>query len=315
MVFQSVTQNEPQSEKVMEKRLGRGLGSLLGGAREVEAKPDESQVRSGPLELELGRIVTNPFQPRTEFDSAAIDELAASIENHGILQPVVVRRRADGGFELIAGERRLRASRKLGLDKIPAIVRDKVSDRDMLELALVENVQRQALNPLEKALAFKEMLDTLSLNQEQVADKVGLRRSTVANHLRLLSLPDAAQDAVRRGLISMGHAKALVGLAETEVLAHLQTIVRDGLSVRDIEGLVRKEAGREVEGSLSAVEPGDEPKAPWVADIESRMREALGTKVTIKNGEGYQGQIVVEYYNRGDLDRMIEKLTDSGAIA
>lgn len=298
----------------MEKRLGRGLGSLLGAAREPEARTEERTPRPGASELEVGRIVANPFQPRTEFDSAAIDELAASISNHGVLQPVVVRRMADGGFELIAGERRLRASRKLGLETIPAIVRNQVSDRDMLELALVENVQRQALNPLEKALAFKEMLDSLSLNQEQVADKVGLRRSTVANHLRLLTLPEAAQDAVRRGLVSMGHAKALVGLAESEVLAHLETIVRDGLSVREIEGLVRKEAGRDVGGGQDANEDAGEPQAPWVADIESRMREALGTKVTIRNAEGYRGQIVVEYYNRGDLDRMIEKLTDSEPI-
>lgn len=295
----------------MEKRLGRGLGSLLGGSQGVEARLEPSTERPGALELELTRIVTNPFQPRTEFDSAAIDELSASISNHGLLQPIIVRRTPEGGYELIAGERRLRAARKLGLHAIPAIVRHQVSDKDMLELALVENVQRQALNPLEKALAFKEMLDSLSLSQEQVADKVGLRRSTVANHLRLLSLPVAAQDAVRKGLISMGHAKALVGLAEAKVLAHLETIVRDGLSVRDIEGVVRQEAGRESSGPGELTEGANEPQPAWAGEIESRMREALGTKVTIKNGEGYRGQITIEYYNRGDLDRMIEKLTDS----
>ncbi len=141
---------------------------------------------------------------------------------------------------------------------------------------------------------------------------MGLRRSSVANHLRLLSLPEAAQDAVRRGLITMGHAKALVGLAESKVLDHLETIVRDGLSVREVEGLVRKEAGRPEPGvTAGSQEADEEPKEPWVADMESRMREALGTKVSIKNGAGYRGQIQVEYYNRGDLDRLIEKLTST----
>ncbi len=298
----------------MEKRLGRGLGSLLGGGTQAEPVAAEKKPLGGPVELEGDRIVPNPFQPRTEFDSAGLDELAASIANHGVLQPIVVRRTPDGGFELIAGERRFRASKKVGLSSIPAVVKTQVSDREMLELALVENVQRQALNPMEKALAFKEMQDSLGLSQEQVADKVGLRRSTVANHLRLLSLPEPARDAVRQGLISMGHAKALVGLGESEVLSHLEKIVRDGLSVREIEGIVREEAGRATAPEVVAPESAGEPQAPWVADIETRMREALGTKVTIRNGDGYRGQIQVEYYNRGDLDRLIEKLTDKKTL-
>ncbi len=298
----------------MEKRLGRGLGSLLGGGTQAEPEAAEMKPLGGPAELEIDRIVPNPFQPRTEFDSAGLDELAASIANHGVLQPIVVRRTPDGGFELIAGERRFRASKKVGLSSIPAVVKTQVSDREMLELALVENVQRQALNPMEKALAFKEMQDSLGLSQEQVADKVGLRRSTVANHLRLLSLPEPARDAVRQGLISMGHAKALVGLGESEVLSHLEKIVRDGLSVREIEGIVREEAGRATAPEVLTPESEGEPQAPWIADIETRMREALGTKVTIRNGDGYRGQIQVEYYNRGDLDRLIEKLTDKKTL-
>ncbi len=292
----------------MEKRLGRGLGSLLGSSSDLGS--GEKPERSGTLEVELSRIVENPFQPRTEFDSAAIDELAASIRNHGVLQPVVVRATAEGSYQLIAGERRLRASRKLGLEAIPALIRDGVSDHEMLELALVENVQRQSLNPIEKAVAFKDMLDALGLSQEQVADKVGLRRSTVANHLRLLSLPEPARDAVRQGLISMGHAKALVGLAESKVLSHLEDIVRDGLSVRDIESIVRKDAGR-TSGEADREGPQDvKAQAPWIEEIETRMRESLGTKVTIKNGEGYRGQILIDYFNRGDLDRLIDRLTE-----
>lgn len=292
----------------MEKRLGKGLGSLLGASSAVDEKPAE--LGSGARTIELKQIEINPFQPRTEFDSAAIDELAASIRNHGVLQPVVVRSGSDGQFELIAGERRLRAARKLGLDSIPALVRDGVTDRDMLELALVENVQRQALNPVEKALAFKEMGDSLKISQEQVADKVGLRRSTVANHLRILTLPAEVQDAIRKGLISMGHAKALVGLGDSKVLGHLESIVREGLSVRDVESRVRQEAGK-IEtkaGDGPSDMPPESSTEPWVVEIESRMREALGTKVTIKNGDGYRGQIQIEYYNRGDLDRLIETL-------
>lgn len=299
----------------MEKRLGKGLGSLLGGAGAAETKSmpptkvsDQPATTTSPgaVEIALEQIRENHAQPRVEFDPAAIDELAASISNHGILQPIVVRSLGHQRFELIAGERRLRAAKKVGLAAIPALVRNDVQDREMLELALVENVQRQSLNPIEKAQAFKDMADTLGIGQEQVADKVGLRRSTVANHLRILTLPQEAQEAIRQGLISMGHAKALVGLAKKEVLGHLETIVREGLSVRDIEKAVRKNAGGQE--TKAASESKDSPKAPWAADLESRMREFLGTKVSIKNGEGYKGQIVIDYFNRGDLDRLIEKL-------
>ncbi len=188
----------------MEKRLGRGLGSLLGTSSPAEAPKATS-------ELAVDQIRPNPFQPRRHFEPSALEELAQSIRQHGLLQPIVVRAAASG-FELISGERRLRASKLAGRTTIPAIVRPNVTDKDLLELALVENVQRQDLDAIERALGFRRMQDELAMTQEAVADRVGLKRSTVANHLRLLDLPQTVQEGIAKGLISMGHARALLAV-------------------------------------------------------------------------------------------------------
>lgn len=258
----------------------------------------------------------NPFQPRRHFDPEGLEELRSSIQNHGLLQPVVVRRVAGGMFELIAGERRWRAAKLAGLDELPAMVREEVPDRDMLELALVENVQRKSLDAIEKAEGYHAMMRELSLTQEQVADKVGLKRSSVANHLRLLTLPEEVQDAVRTGRLSMGHARTLVGLPDAaEVLSFMNRIETEGLSVRQAEAMVRGDLDPvtpvepEVAAESSATPPREiVPRAPWIADVEERLREHLGTKVEIKNGKEYRGQIVIDYYQREDLDRLIEML-------
>jgi len=291
----------------MERRLGRGLGSLLSS----DTREKSTETETTP-ELPLARIRPNPFQPRVTFDPEALRELQQSIEAHGILQPVVVRPSGDG-FELISGERRFRASQAAGLTTIPAIVRD-VPDEEMLELALVENVQRQDLDPLEKARGYRRLVEKLQLTQEQVAEKVGLRRSTVANHLRLLELPGAVQEAVAQGLLSMGHARALLGLAEAaqqELLC--AEIVRQGLSVRAVEERVRRAqegpASKEGEKKVTAAPP------PWVREMEGRMRGHLGTKVQLKNASGTKGQIVISYHNREELERVYALLAPRQELA
>src|SRR4029079_17464167 len=226
-----------ESRITMERRLGRGLGSLLGTSDSFE-----EQKKAG--ELPLDAIRPNPHQPRRTFDPVALEELTESIRRHGILQPIVVRasdRDAEGrSFEVVSGERRWRASRMAGRTSIPVTVRE-VDNDQMLELALVENLQRQDLDAIERATGYQQMMKALTITQEQVAEKVGLKRSTVANHLRLLELPAAAQEAVRRNLITMGHARALLGLADaTQVMALVERIARQDLSVRDVERLVRE---------------------------------------------------------------------------
>ena len=243
----------------------------------------------------------NPFQPRTHFDEEGLQELKASLERHGLMQPIVVRKE-DQGFTLISGERRWRAAKLAGWTEVPAVVRQDVPDEEMLELALIENVQRRDLDPLEKAKSFQRMVDELQLTQESIAERVSLKRSTVANHLRLLELPEKVQEALSKDLISMGHARALLGCPqERSQLALLEEIVRTGLSVRDTEARVR---------SLKA--PKEVPRPPaarpaWVGPLESRLRNSLGTKVAL-DGTADKGRIVLEYYTRQDLERLLEQL-------
>jgi ParB family transcriptional regulator, chromosome partitioning protein len=284
----------------MERRLGRGLGSLL------SADPAPSESRS---EIPISKIRPNPFQPRKVFAPEALDELKQSIQEHGVIQPIVLRS-APGGYEIIAGERRWRAAKALGLQTVPAVVRDGVADQAMLELAMVENLQRADLDPIEKAKGFRMLMER-GLTQDQVALKMGLQRSSIANFLRLLDLSESVQKVVTEGLISMGHARALLGLQDPKRQEELCALaVRRGLSVRDIEGRVRELQGREPERKATL----SPPPPPWVRDMEARMRGHLGTKVQVKNGEGYQGQIVIEYHGREDLDRLYTLLAPKKAL-
>lgn len=279
----------------MERRLGRGLGSLLS-----EAKGGAESRQN----LDLTRIRPNPYQPRKSFDAASLQELKSSIERHGVLQPVVVRLAGDD-YELISGERRWRASRLAGKTDIPAVVRTAVSDDDMLELALVENVQRRDLDPIERARGFRQMMDRLRLTQEQVASRVGLQRSTVTNHLRLLELPEDVQEAVGQGLVNMGHARALLGLRDPEAQKTLlEETVRGDLSVRVVERKVRE--AREAPARNETPEPT--PKAPWAVELETRLRDSLGTKVRVQPGPDERGQIVIEYFDRAGLETLIGRL-------
>lgn len=291
----------------MERRLGRGLGALLSGAGTASAPEPATTAAASGDQLLVERIEANPYQPRKTFDPAGLAELVESIQRHGLLQPVVVRARGDG-FQLVSGERRLRAFRQLGRTHIPAIVRQDVTDAEMLELALVENLQRRDLDPIERAHGYQRMMRDLGLTQEQVADKVGLQRPTVANHLRLLELPELVQQALAKGMIQMGHARALLGSKEeSSTQKLLEKVVREDLSVRQVEALVRGANQAPLEESGEAVKVVV-PQAPWVRDLEARMREHLGTKVQLKNGPGYRGQIVIEYFQREDLERLADVL-------
>jgi len=291
----------------MERRLGRGLGSLL---REAGPAPEaEEAPTSATLELPLSELRPNPHQPRESFDEEGLAELVQSLRVHGVLQPITVRRKGPG-YEIVAGERRFRAAERAGLTTIPAVLRD-VSDDEMLELALVENLQRRDLDPIERALGFRDLQDRLKLTQEQVAQRVGLKRATVANHVRLLELPDPVQAAVRQGLVTMGHARALLGLPDdARRLRLLERTVRQELSVRALEQLVRE-----------AIDPKPaEPETPaprppaWVQDAERRMREHLGARVRLHNAAGYRGKITIEYANKDVLERLLAQLGPSPTL-
>ncbi|MEW6074167.1 MAG: ParB/RepB/Spo0J family partition protein [Planctomycetota bacterium] len=288
----------------MEKRLGRGLSALI--------SPAEEESRNQELPLRI--IQPNPFQPRKVLEAGDLEQLRDSIRNHGILQPVVVRRTNDG-FQLISGERRWRAARLAGLEVIPAVIREGVDDGQMLELALVENLQRKDLNPIERADGFQRLMGTLGLTQEEVARKVGLRRSTVANHLRLLELPPEVREAVARHMLTMGHARALLGLVHPEEqVALMEEAIRDDLSVREIERRVRELVGKGATSATGTAAARDgAADAPvevpaWVAEQEQRLRQSLETKVRILNEPGYRGRILIEYYDRSQLDRLLERL-------
>lgn len=284
------------------KRLGRGLGSLI---QEPEPEPQQ-----GTNEISVGDIRPNPFQPRRVFDPAGLEELRDSIRNHGILQPIVVRK-VDDGFQLISGERRWRASRLAGLTTIPAVQREDVDDKDMLELALVENVQRRDLNPIERGRAFRELMGALDVTQQIVADKVGLKRSSVANLLRLLELPESVQGMLADERLGMGHGRALLGLNNPADMEKLATeIVAKGLSVREVERIVR-----EANAAQPTAEEPPKPEVvepdlvPWAKAMEDRMRESLGTRVQLRNGPKYRGSVVIHYYNREDLERVYDVIS------
>jgi len=255
--------------------------------------------------IPLTRITANPHQPRREFEPGALADLEASIREHGILQPVVVRPSGEG-FQLVAGERRLRASRNVGLAEIPALVRA-VSDQGMLTLALVENIQREDLNPIEKARAFRDLLATARITQEEAAKVLGKDRTSIANTIRLLDLPADLQAHVSRGTLSAGHARALLALEDEDAMRVLAArIVAEGLSVRETEKAV---AGpTKVVGTAVPGKPRRE-RSSHLVELEDHLRRSLGTRVAIPAGRGKRGRIVVHYASLEEFDRIFEILT------
>ena len=282
--------------------LGRGLDVLLGSAPAVTPVT----IGTGALEIALEKIQPNRQQPRQHFDEASIAELAASITAHGVLQPIVVSRAADAsGFELIAGHRRVLAARVAGKTSIPAVVREDVGDR--LELALVENLQRADLNAIETARAYKLLMETYDLTQEQLAERLGKSRSAVANTLRALSAPQVLQDAVQDGKISEGHLRALLPLPLSEAVRALGEILAKGMSVRDAEALARKmvhPTHPRRRGRVGATDPD-------LAGVTAELRGALGTKVEITKGRK-GGRIAIHFYSDEDFERLYELLVRAG---
>jgi len=286
--------------------LGKGLGALIPGADETGGNGAEQAADSTQsiVDVPIDSVEPNPHQPRERFDEASVDELADSIRNKGLLQPINVRRWGSG-YQLIAGERRLRASRIAGLEHIPALVVDVSSDEEMMELSLIENIQRENLNPIEEARAYRSLVEECFLTQEEVADRVSKNRSTITNTLRLLSLPDVVRDALEAGDISMGHARALLGLDDDDARILLcRDIVTGGLSVRRVEALVKAARDGEKPSEPRTRKP---TRDPLVADAEEQLRRHLGTAVRI-NQKGKVGRIEIEFYSTDDLNRILELL-------
>ena len=275
--------------------LGRGLAALI----------PQRAVSPGPTEIPISRITANPWQPRQQVDEAGLEALAASIAEHGVLQPIVVTETLDG-YRLIAGERRFRAARLAGLERIPAVVRQ-LEDHQHLELALVENLQRSDLGAMEEARAFRQLIDEFGFTQETVASRVGRARSTIANTLRLLDLDSAVQQAVADGRLTEGHGRALLGLPVDIQARVIATIVEGELSVRQTEELVRRLRSRP-----AAAAPGESAPDPDIERVEAELREALGTKVSMSRTRR-GGRIVIEYYGEEELHRLYARLTGAGA--
>jgi ParB family chromosome partitioning protein len=297
------------------RRLGRGLDALLGtrpivgpttGA-EPATRIEAPAPRSGLRQLATSQIRPNPLQPRKEFVEADLADLEASIKANGLLQPVTVRPAADG-FELIAGERRFRAMQRLGWTEVPAIVRD-IDDQALLTLALVENLQRADLNPIEEAEGYQQLMAQFQLTQQQVADVVGKDRSTIANTLRLLGLPLPVRAMVREGRLSVGHARALLSLSDdAAILAMAKTVIADGLNVRDVERMVRDAgAARTAPTSTTSTAPrATDRLPPAVKRIEDELRRRLQTDVTIHVSGSDRGDIRIAFYSADDLERVLD---------
>ena len=280
------------------RRLGRGLEALLGPTRE------EAEREGNLVELPIKDIRPNPFQPRQDVDPAALEELVSSIKQAGLLQPVVVRRAngGSGGYELIAGERRLRACQQLGWERIPAVQRE-ADDRTLLTLALIENLQRDDLSPVDEARGYDRLIAEFSLAQQDVADAVGRDRSTVANALRLLKLPTAVLQMLHEGQLSVGHARALLALEDPKIATNLaREAVAQGLSVREVEDRVR--GGRAPE-RRPRMKRGVGP-APEVRRVEDALRRRLGTDVRVSLRAKGKGHIHVSFYSNDDLARVLE---------
>ena len=322
-------------------RLGRGLSSLIRSSTEIDALPapaeyvpqprpprpaqaapadtaaeaapagDPTQAATTVVMLPVDSIAPNPYQPRRKFSDDTLDGLADSIRNHGLLQPVLVAKRGDGEgdtiYHLIAGERRLRAAQRAGIAQMPCIVRP--ADRQqMLELAVVENIHRADLNPIERAEAYRSLIDRFGLTQQQVAERIGQPRASIANTLRMLDLCDSVQQRLIDGALSFGHAKVLAGLAGLpELQASLAgRAVAEGLSVRELEELVKAASQRAAPAETTPKRPG---KSAYIEDLERQLTEAVGTRVAIRPGRGkHSGRMIIDYYTLDDFDRITARL-------
>lgn len=284
---------------VPKSRLGRGLASLIGEPAPLGHRlPPEGEQRM----VAIAEVKSSPLNPRKDFRDDELAELAESIRTKGLVQPIVVRPNGmDGGYEIVAGERRWRAAQKAGVHTIPVIIRE-LTDRELLELAIIENVQRQDLNAIEEATGYRELVERFDYSQEQLSEIIGKSRSHVANTLRLLKLPDGVQSLVQQGRLTAGHARALIGRDDAETLA--KKIIDDGLNVRDVEALVH-DLGGEVTTTASR-RPRD--KDADTKAFEKELTDLLGLKVEIRRGSGESGTLVIRYGNYDQLDYIRQRL-------
>lgn len=285
------------------KGLGRGLDAIFGGeAIDLDAKLTPM---SRMAEIDITEIVPNPTQPRTQFDEEALDELADSIRQLGVIQPITVRRNDQGKYILISGERRWRAAQRADLKRLPAYIRE-VDDEDLHAMALVENIQRQDLNAIEIALGMQRLIDECHLTQDALSEKVGKKRSSVSNYLRLLKLPDEVQLALKEGLISMGHAKAIAGAPADQQLRLLKRCIRKSLSVRQAEELARSLAEQPVRQAAADEEEYPESYSRLVEQLEPYFSE----NISIKRSKNGGGRIVIEFGDDRDIERFIERFAN-----
>ena len=305
------------------KRLGRGLSSLVsnlvqetgpdsteGGAVSTVGSAEPSDSRSGGVVatmVAVEQLGPNPFQPRSSVSAESVSSLAESIQKNGLLQPIAVRSRA-GRYEIIAGERRCAAAKSLGMSHVAAIIRG-ATDEQMLELALIENIQREDLNAIDRAMAYREFCRRFGLKPEEVAERLGEDRTTVVNYLRLLELPVAIRSLVAEGRLSMGHARCLVGIADDARQRQLaESVVQNELSVRALEEIMRREKTREAGAQAAPAEPG-RLRSAHLHDVERQFEQALKTKVVIRDGKRKgTGRIIIEYYSLDDFDRIASAL-------
>ena len=278
--------------------LGRGLDSLFADNSVDELNPSVNKLR-------IMEIEPNRDQPRKDFDEKSLSELAESIEQHGVLQPLVVRPLTNGGYQLVAGERRWRAARIAGLTEVPVVIKE-LTDEEVIEIAMIENLQREDLNPLEEALGYRYMMDELNITQEQAAEKVGKSRPAVANAIRLLRLPDEVQEMVKNNLISPGHARALLGFESQELIIQTaKRIVKEDLSVREVETLVKN-------SQKTPKVPKQQKRDKFFSEVELALVENLGRKVKIKESKKDTGVLEIEFFDKDDLESLAMKLENYG---
>ncbi len=287
------------------KGLGRGLDAIFG----AEGLDLKSKPMGETAEIDIDRIVPNPTQPRKEFDEEALDELAESIRQLGIIQPLTVRKGADGRYVLISGERRWRAARRAGLAALPVYIRE-VDDENLHAMALVENIQRQDLNAIEIALGMQRLIDECHLTQDALSEKVGKKRSSVSNYLRLLKLPDELQLALKEGLVSMGHAKAIAGLPEREQLRMLKRILKKNLSVRQTEELVRSLA-EAAEAAPRTVEEEEYPES--YSRLVEQLERLFTSEIAIRRTKSGGGRITIDFTDDAEIERILERLKSGRA--
>ena len=286
--------------------LGRGLGALIDVSDESMDRP-LIHSPSAVSEIPLKNISVNPFQPRTSFDEESLNELVMSVEEHGIIQPITIRRAADNSYQLITGERRLRAAKKAGLKRIPAYVRE-AGDENMMELALVENIQREDLDAIEVAISYQRLIEEFSLTQERLGERVGKKRTTIANYLRLLNLPVEIQTSIRQKKLSMGHARALAGIEDKEFqLQVFGKILSNDLSVRKVESLAQKARNQEELETTS----GEEQRSDY-EDLREHLSHYFGATVEFKRSNKGTGRIVIPFKSDEDLQRIVSILDKPG---